>query len=81
MNFGKQQTVAGIVAIVSSVLALACMITGMIALDYDFDAFSDPMLILNMRNVNVSAARWSMVLICLAIIFFCYPWSFCFTGG
>ena len=78
MNFGKQQTVAGIVAIVSGVLALACMITGMIALDYDFDAFSDPMLILNMHNVNVSAARWSMVLDMFGYYLFLLPLIFLF---
>lgn len=55
MSFGRQQTVAGIVTITSGVLALACMITGMVALNYNFDAFSDPMLILNMHDVNVGA--------------------------
>jgi len=81
MNFGKQQTVAGVITIVSGVLALACVITGMIALDYDFDAFADPMLMLTMHNITVSAARWSMVfdmfgyyLFLLPLIFLLHRW-------
>jgi hypothetical protein len=81
MNFGKQQTIAGVVTIVSGVLALACMITGLVALDYNFDAFSDPLLILSMHGVNVSAARWSMILdmfgyylFLLPVIFLLHRW-------
>jgi hypothetical protein len=53
----------------------------MIALDYDFDAFADPMLMLTMHNINVSAARWSMVfdmfgyyLFLLPLIFLLHRW-------
>ena len=81
MNFGKQQTVVGILTIISGVLALACVITGMIALNYDFDAFADPMLMLTRHSVNVGMARWSMVLnmfgyylFLLPVIFLLHRW-------
>lgn len=78
MNFGKQQIVAGVITIMAGVFALACMITGLVALDYNFDAFSDPLLILTMQGVNVDAARWSMVLDMFGYYLFLLPVIFLF---
>lgn len=80
MTFSKQQTIAGVVTIVSGVLALASVITGMIALNYDFDAFADPMLMLTMHNVHVGIARWSMILDMFGYYLFLLPLIFLLHG-
>lgn len=80
MTFGKQQTITGIVTIVSGVVALACVIAGMIALNYDFDAFADPMLMLTKPNINISAGRWSMILDMFGYYLLLLPFVFLLHG-
>ena len=57
----QEQTKVGIITVVSGILAAACIIAGMIAVDFNDEAFSDPVLILSIPQVNVQAARWSML--------------------
>lgn len=57
----QEQTKVGIITVVSGILAAACIIAGMIAVDFNDQAFSDPVLILSIPQVNVQAARWSML--------------------
>ena len=61
MTLLHHQKTIGIITILSGILAAACIIAGMIAVNYNSDAFSDPMLILTIPNVNAGAARWSMI--------------------
>jgi hypothetical protein len=62
MNLLNYQRPIGIITIISGLLALTCMITGLIGVNYNIDAFSDPLLILTTPGINVQAARWSMIL-------------------
>ncbi|HLO79550.1 MAG TPA: hypothetical protein VK166_01250 [Chitinophagaceae bacterium] len=57
----QQQARVGIITLVSGVLAAACIVSGMVAVDFNDEAFSNPVLILSIPNVNVQAARWSML--------------------
>ena len=84
--------VLGIVTITAGVLAAACMLAGVIAVEYNFDAFSDPTLILQCAH-NYKAAYWFLLfdmagyyLLLLPVIFYLYqqykyhsPWTPLFT--
>src|SRR5258706_13375549 len=78
LNFQKK---TGIITIISGLLALACMIAGLIGVNYNFDAFADPLLILTTAGINVQAARWSMIfdmlgyyLLLLPAIYLLHDW-------
>lgn len=81
MELLNNQKTIGIITIISGILALACMIAGLIGVNYNFDAFSDPLLLLTMPNVNIEATRWfalfDMVgyyLLLLPIIYLLHEW-------
>jgi hypothetical protein len=81
MTLLNYQRTTGIITLLSGLLALACMLAGLIGVNYNFDAFSDPWLILTTPGVNVDAARWSMVLdmfgyylLLLPVIFLVNDW-------
>ena len=81
MGLLNYQRTTGIITLLSGLLALACMLAGLIGVNYNFDAFSDPLLILTTPGVNVDAARWSMVLdmfgyylLLLPVIFLVNDW-------
>lgn len=61
MTLLNHQKTVGIITIISGLLAVACMVYGLVAVNYNFDAFSNPLLILSIPNVNVDAARSSMI--------------------
>ena len=46
MTLLRYQRTTGIITILSGLLALACMLAGLIGVNYNFDAFSNPLLIL-----------------------------------
>ncbi len=78
LNFQKK---TGIITIISGLLALACMIAGLIGVNYNFDAFADPLLILTTAGTNSQAARWSMILdmlgyylLLLPVIYLLHDW-------
>ncbi len=62
MNLQKQQPLIGAITIISGILALASITAALIAANYNFDAFSDPLLILTTTGANAAAAKWSMIL-------------------
>jgi hypothetical protein len=81
MGLLNYQRTVGIITIISGLLALACMIAGLIGVNYNFEAFSNPLLILTTAGVNVQAARWSMILdmfgyylLLLPVIYLLHDW-------
>jgi len=62
MNLLTEQNKIGVVTVLSGVIALACLIATLIAVDFNSDVLSDPLLILSSAGINVTAARWSMIL-------------------
>ncbi len=71
----------GITAIASGVLALACLVLSVIAASFNFDAISNPVLMLSMPGASVGLLRWSMIadlfgyyLLLLPAIFYLHDW-------
>lgn len=81
MELFRHQKVIGIITITSGLLALACMIASAIGVNYNFDAFYNPVLILTTPGANAQAARWSMIfdmlgyyLLLLPVIYLLHDW-------
>lgn len=82
----------GIITIVAGILAFLCLLTGLLAVEFNFEAFSNPILALNYGH-NAHLAKWFMILdmlgyylLLLPIIFFLHqqykyrsPWTPLFT--
>src|SRR6187402_1303860 len=62
MNLINEQKKIGIVTVLSGLIALACLIATLIAVNFNSDALSDPLLILSTAGISVTAVRWSMIL-------------------
>jgi len=62
MNLQKQQGLIGAITVLAGITALASIIAATAAANYNFDAFSDPLLVLTTTGASASAARWSMIL-------------------
>ena len=62
MNLLIEQKKIGVVTVLSGLIALACFIAMLIAVNFNSDVLSDPLLILSTAGINVTAARWSMIL-------------------
>lgn len=56
------QRLAAVAAIISAPLAIGNMATGMMAVDYDFDVFSNMRLVLDVGAESASLWRWSNIL-------------------
>jgi hypothetical protein len=56
-----KRTIA-IVAIISGLLALACLLMGLFATRFDAEAFANPIKLLDMPSVDVNQVRWFMLL-------------------
>ena len=81
MNLLKQQRAIGTITLLSGLLALASLITGMVAVNYHTETFSDPTLILTTPGTNATAGRWSMIfdmfgyyLLLLPVIYLLHDW-------
>ncbi len=82
----------GAITVVSGIIALLCMITGTLAVEFNFDAFSNPVLALQYSK-NYQHAKWFMLLdlfgyylLLLPVLFFIHqqykyrsPWMPLFT--
>lgn len=55
--FSDYRFTAGFISIISGLLALVCIITGAMAVQNNFDAFSNPVLTLNYAH-NYQLAKW-----------------------
>lgn len=85
----KDKKAVAFISILSGVLALACLLIGLIATQYDAEAFANPLKLLDMPGVNVSQLRWFMLLdlfgyylLLLPVVFFAHtklmsktPWA------
>lgn len=81
MTLLQYQRPIGVATILSGFLALACMIATMIAVDFNFDALSNPLIILSLPGTNIRAARASMIfdlfgyyLLLLPAIYLMHDW-------
>jgi hypothetical protein len=59
---GSERRVLGWLTLTSGLLALACMIVGLHAAQYDFDAFAEPSRLLDMTGVDLRSLRAFMLL-------------------
>lgn len=73
----KEKQAIAVITIIAGLLALACLLLGFIATEFDDEAFTNPAKILNMPSVNVNYLRWFMILdmfgyylLLLPVIFF-----------
>ncbi|MBX2947462.1 MAG: hypothetical protein KF725_16660 [Cyclobacteriaceae bacterium] len=73
----KEKQAIAVITIIAGLLALACLLLGFIATEFDDEAFANPAKILNMPSVNVNYLRWFMILdmfgyylLLLPVIFF-----------
>lgn len=71
----------GLITLLSGPLALLCLVLSGIALAEHPEAFSNPVQVLTIPNVNASLLRWSMLadmigyyLLLLPTIFWLYQW-------
>ena len=58
----KDTRIVGMVTILSGLLALGSMLTGMVATNFDSEAFSNPILILRMESATPMMIKWFMLL-------------------
>jgi hypothetical protein len=58
----KDKKVIAFISILSGVLALGCLLTGLVATQFDQEAFANPAKLLDMSGVDVSKLRLFMVL-------------------
>lgn len=79
MQIHKTQTSS--LTILSGIIALISYILVAVAVNYNFDVFSDPVLILNLPDVHLTALKWSMItdvlgyyLLLVPAIFFLQDW-------
>lgn len=63
ISFNKtDHRIIGIVTIISGIMALASMVVGLLATNFDPDAFSNPVRILEMATASPDLLRWFMLL-------------------
>lgn len=86
------QRLTGLLTMFSALLALGSMVIGAFAVEFNFDAFSDPTILLNYSS-HYEAGKWSMLLdmlgyylLLLPVIFYLHersmaktPWANVFT--
>jgi hypothetical protein len=58
----KHKLFIGAASILSGILALACMVVGVFATNFDFEAFGNPLRLLNNSTIDPVLLRWFMLL-------------------
>jgi hypothetical protein len=77
-SFLKYQRTTGLITILSGILALGCLFAGAMAVDYNFDAFTNPSLLLNYSSIRgylklfVLLDMLGYYLLLLPVIFYLY---------
>ncbi|RDC62645.1 hypothetical protein [Adhaeribacter pallidiroseus] len=91
-QLSNYKQMVGLVTVLAGVLSAACLVLGAYAVEYNFEAFSDPTLVLNYAH-NYRAAYWFLILdmagyylLLLPVIFYLHqqykfhsPWVPLFT--
>ncbi|HEY5823509.1 MAG TPA: hypothetical protein VIT44_04045, partial [Cyclobacteriaceae bacterium] len=73
----KDKKIIAFLTIQSGLIGLVCLVVGLFAVQFDFDAFGNPVKVLTMPGVSADLMRWFMLLdmfgyylLLLPIIFF-----------
>lgn len=61
MTLLSENKTVGFLTILSGIIALACMVFSAMAVDYHFEVFNNPTLMLSLPNVNAELSKWSMI--------------------
>lgn len=80
MSFSEnEKKIIATISILSGALALACLVLGLMATQFDAEAFANPGKLLEMPNVNLHQLRWFMLsdmvgyyLLLLPVIFYAH---------
>ncbi|UKJ05800.1 hypothetical protein [Solitalea lacus] len=76
-NFFQYRFAIGAISIVAGLLSLACLLVGMMAVNYHFEAFSDPALTILYAN-NMQLVKWFNLLDMLGYYLLLLPLIFYF---
>jgi hypothetical protein len=81
MSLLTENKTVGILTILSGIIALACMVFSAMAVDYHFEVFNNPSLMLSLPKVNAELSKWSMIcdmigyyMLLLPIIYYFNDW-------
>ena len=81
MNLLQHNKLTGSLTLLSGITALACMVLGAIAVNYHFEVFNNPSLMLTLPGIDAEAGRWSMIcdmfgyyMLLLPVIYYLHDW-------
>jgi hypothetical protein len=81
MNLLKQNKTVGMFTMLSGIISLLCLIFGVIGLNYHFEAFNNPAIMLTLPGANAEASRWSMIcdmigyyMLLVPVIYYLHDW-------
>lgn len=81
MNYIQHKQIVGLITILSGIVAFISYFMVAAAVNFNFDFFSNPVIIFSLENVNISMLRWSMIadifgyyLLLLPVLFFIHNW-------
>src|SRR3989339_830030 len=81
MNYNQHKKIVGLITILSGIVAFISYFLVAAAVNFNFDFFSNPVIIFSLENVNISMLRWSMItdvfgyyLLLLPALYFIYDW-------
>jgi hypothetical protein len=81
MNLLSKNKTTAILTLLSGILALLCIIFGAVAVNYHFEVFNNPALMLTLPGVDAQASRWSMIcdmlgyyMLLLPVIYYLHDW-------
>jgi Domain of unknown function (DUF4386) len=81
MNLLKQNKTVGMFTMLSGTVSLLCLIFGVIGVNYHFEAFNNPAIMLTLPGANAEASRWSMIcdmigyyMLLVPVIYYLHDW-------
>lgn len=81
MNYNQHKKIVGFITILSGIIAFLSYFLVAAAVNFNFDFFSNPVIIFSLENVNISMLRLSMItdvfgyyLLLLPALYFIYDW-------
>jgi len=61
MNLLSKYKIVGALTVISGIIALLCIVLAAIGVNYHFEAFNDPSIMLTLPDANAKASKWSMI--------------------
>lgn len=58
----RDRNLIGATLLLAGLLSLACIVVGMFGVNFDLEAFSNPLKLLDFRDVNAGLIRWFLIL-------------------